>query len=1208
MKFTAIFVLELKHRMTRISTWLYFGFFLLMGYFAIFTALLGGGPLKNYLNAGVGSVNANAPYVLYYLISMMSHIGILITAAYFGSAAFRDFKENTHELYFSYPIKKTEYLAGRFSAAFVSNLFVFSGAGLGAITASFWPFLNTDKLGPVNIMAYVQPYLIGIIPNLIVTGALFFAIALLARKIFPVYLSSIGLFMGYIIGLSLLHSRSLLLASLCDPFGQIAVRSLYDYWTVAQKNTLLIPLTGHLLINRLVWISIGLAILTYAYKKFSFSHLTESKREKIKPPEQQISKKQEDVLQMVFFDVSVKRVFMFRSHIKQIMFTAFHDFQSLVKNIYFLSILFLGILFMFVFGFRNVGLIRGTQTYPATHQVLESLGNLFMFFLFVLIGFCAGELVWRERNRRIHEIYDTLPIPAWVPVLGKLGALFLVQILLMLVLMFSGLLIQALHGYFQFNFPVYLQELFGMRLITFLLMAVMALFIQIAVNNRLFGYFLFALFLILQDAVHMLGLEHHLWGYADIMPHTYSEMNGYGPFTARIFYFNLYYSAVAFLLIILSMIFWMRGYDTKLIDRLKTAQARMTKPKMIAGGAGTTALLLIGSFIIYNTNILNRYDSTRRVTQFQVDYEKKFRSYADAPLPQITDIKMEVDIYPDQKKVHSRGRMILENRTGVEIQDVFVQFSQDVKIHFVTFEHPFTLKEPYPDYGVYIYRLKKPMSPGERMALDYDQEITVRGFQNHAGGGILPWIRTRLLENGTFLYPFDTAPALCYDPYSYYELSDNDRRRKYGLALKERIPSRDDAKARMINPLGPDADWINFEAVVSTRQDQIALSAGELIKEWTEGDRRYFHYKAENKILKYFPFLSARYRVKKDQWEDVDIEIYYHPGHAYNIDLMIKSVKMSLDYYTKNFSPYPFKEIRIVEYPKYRIMAEGFPTILPFSEGYGFIAKFDATKVSYVFRATAHEVAHQWWAHQVIGANVEGVYFLMESMAQYSALMVTRQEYNQKIIDRYIKDRIDAYFRGRARETQAEAPMAASNREVTYVNYDKGMVVMNALQDYIGEDNLNSALQKYVEKVAFQEAPFTTTEEFLKDIEEATPSRFHYIITDWFETITLNDNRGIQASREKLSDGTYLVKFQFEARKFKADEKGKERAVELNDYIPFGVFDAQGKELYLQKHLITSGAGEMEFIVDGVPEKVGIDPHYILIDKNTEDNVIPIGK
>ena len=229
MKFIHITLLELRHRFTKVSTYIYFIFFLLMGYFAIFTALLGGGPLKNYLNAGVGSIHANAPFVLYYLITMMSHIGILITAAYFGHASYRDFKDSTHELVFSYPIKKIEYIAGRFFAGFIGTLFVFSGAGLGAFLANFLHFAHADKLGPIHVFAYIQPYLVGVFPNLLFTGALFFSIALLSRKIFPVYLGSIGLFMGYLVGMSLMQSQNRILASLIDPFGQLSVQNLYDY-------------------------------------------------------------------------------------------------------------------------------------------------------------------------------------------------------------------------------------------------------------------------------------------------------------------------------------------------------------------------------------------------------------------------------------------------------------------------------------------------------------------------------------------------------------------------------------------------------------------------------------------------------------------------------------------------------------------------------------------------------------------------------------------------------------------------------------------------------------------------------------------------------------------------------------------------------------------------------------------------------------------
>ncbi len=119
--------------------------------------------------------------------------------------------------------------------------------------------------------------------------------------------------------------------------------------------------------------------------------------------------------------------------------TSFHEFRGLVKNVYFLIILCLGTGFIFLLGFRNVGLIRGTLTYPVTFQVLDMTKNSLYLFSLVIILFCSGELVWRERKKRVQEIYDVLPIPEWVPFMGKLGAIFLVQILLVTVVFISRL-------------------------------------------------------------------------------------------------------------------------------------------------------------------------------------------------------------------------------------------------------------------------------------------------------------------------------------------------------------------------------------------------------------------------------------------------------------------------------------------------------------------------------------------------------------------------------------------------------------------------------------------------------------------------------------------------------------------------------------------------------------------------------------------------
>ena len=150
----------------------------------------------------------------------------------------------------------------------------------------------------------------------------------------------------------------------------------------------------------------------------------------------------------------------------------------------------------------------------------------------------------------------------------------------------------------------------------------------------------------------------------------------------------------------------------------------------------------------------------------------------------------------------------------------------------------------------------------------------------------------------------------------------------------------DDLGARGNTYLANDADWIDFETAVSTSADQIAHRARAISRsEWTEGDRRYFHYKMDAPILHFYSYLSARYEVRRDAWNGVAIEVYYHKPHTYNVERMIEAIKKSLDYFTANFGPYQHRQVRIVEFPRYAQFAQSFPNTIPFSESIGFIAR-----------------------------------------------------------------------------------------------------------------------------------------------------------------------------------------------------------------------------------------------------------------------------
>jgi aminopeptidase N len=370
----------------------------------------------------------------------------------------------------------------------------------------------------------------------------------------------------------------------------------------------------------------------------------------------------------------------------------------------------------------------------------------------------------------------------------------------------------------------------------------------------------------------------------------------------------------------------------------------------------------------------------------------------------------------------------------------------------------------------------------------------------------------------------------------------------------------------------------------------------------------------DSPIFDFFAYLSARYAVKRDRWKDVAIEIDYHPGHPYNVDRMIDAVKKSLDYYTANFGPYQHRQVRIVEFPRFATFAQSFPNTIPFSESIGFIARVadrpDA--IDYVFYVTAHEVAHQWWAHQVMGGNVQGATLLSETMSQYSALMVMEHEYGRDKMRKFLKYEMDNYLRSRGGERIEELPLFTVENQ-PYIHYRKGSVVMYALRDAIGEEPLNRALGEYVKAVGFQEPPYTTSLEFLDYIRRAVPEDKLPIVEDLFKNITLYENRATSATWTRRGDGKYVVKLEVASAKFHADGSGVETAAPLDDWIDVGVFGAkdkdsppEGKVLLLEKRRVDRADEVFELVVDQEPKKAGIDPYNKLIDRNPENNIMPV--
>jgi hypothetical protein len=712
-------------------------------------------------------------------------------------------------------------------------------------------------------------------------------------------------------------------------------------------------------------------------------------------------------------------------------------------------------------------------------------------------------------------------------------------------------------------------------------------------GNKYVGFLAMVVYFVSLQVLSSLDLEHHLYNYATSPRTQYSDMNGYGHFAASSFWFRVYWALLAAVVITVAHLLWVRGTETAFGRRVKIASTRLSGRVRAALVVSLAAFAATGCYIYYNTNILNRYTTTDEQEEQQANFEKKYKKYEGIPQPRITDAKVAVDLYPERRAVDIDGRYTIVNKTGAPISELHVLMNPDVKQQQISIPGA-TAKSADKEHGYTIYQLSPALAPGAAIPLAFKVKVENRGFVNSGSND-------KIVANGTFFNNFDYFPHLGYQRFA--ELQDRNTRRKYDLPPVQRYPKIDDMKARMNNQISVEADWMNLDTTISTSPDQIALAPGYLQKEWMQNGRRYFHYKSDAPILAFWSYLSARYQVKRDQWNDVNIEIYYDKKHPYNLDRMVDSVKKSLDYFTTNFSPYQHRQVRIVEFPRYARFAQSFPNTIPYSEAIGFITDLrDEEAIDYVFYVTAHEVAHQWWAHQVIGAAVQGTTMITETLAQYSALMVMEKEYGKETMKKFLRYELNRYLQGRGGELVAEMPLMLVENQ-SYIHYSKGSLAMYLLRETIGEEKVNEALRNYIAKQGFKGAPYTNTIELMAELRAVTPPEHQSLITDHFETITLYDNRTTDAKWTRLNNGKYLVRFKVESKKLRGSGEGSETPIPVNDWMEVGVLGEKDKVLKLEKRRITSAESTIEITLDQKPVKVGIDPLNKLVDRNPDDNV-----
>jgi aminopeptidase N len=1161
-------------------------------------------------NSPLAIVTANGGFILFYMF---------IVAAFVSNVITRDDETGYGPIIRTTRITKFDYLYGRFFGAFSAAAVAYLSVTLGMIIGAAMPWLDKETLGPFVPSHYLLAYLIWGLPNVFIISAILFTLSTVTRSMAWTYVGVVGLFIGQSALSAVLRKPGLeAIAALWSPFGGAAFGYATQYWTPSESNTQIPAFAGYLAANRLLWVGIGLAMLALAYGLFRFQSPGLSGKAK---KAQKLAKRAalaQDVRPAVSETPLANPRFNAATAWSQVLARARLDFAQVFKSPAYPVLLAMGALVAVLNIILSTDVaIYGVSIYPLTRVMIQTVASGFTFVALIVAVYYSGELVWREVDRKTHEIIDATPTPDWAFVLPKVVAISLLLISTLLISVVVCVAMQLIKGAPRIDLDKYFVWYVVPQAVGFAEIAALAIFVQAVVPHKFWGWGVMFLFGLSMLVFPLIGLEHNLYTYGGTPGAPLTDLHDLGVAGQAAWWFRLYWGGAALVLLVLAYGLWRRGTEQRLRPRLARLPARLRGLPGVLLGSGIVIAAVTGAFIFYNTDILNTYRNHLDEEKKQAEYEKALLPFENVPQPKVTDVMLNVDLHPKTLEATTQGVYVLENKTTQPIRELHVRFADDTKVMSLSVEGARPTKT-YERFNYRILTFDSPMQAGEKRRLSFQTWVGQKGFKNDEN-------IQRIAANGSFISNFELAPQIGMDRNGL--LQDRAKRRKYGLPPEMRLPKLEDEAARQFNLISKSADFVNADITVSTDADQTPIAPGYTVSDRTQGDRRTVRFKSDAPILPFFDIQSGRYAVKRETYKGVDLAVYYDPKHPWNVDRMLNALKIGLDYDQANFSPYQFHQVRIIEFPApIGTFAQSFANTLAWSEGIGFTMDVrDKSKIDMVTYVAAHELGHQWWAHQVIGANVQGVTMLDETFAQYSAIMAMEHLYGRDQIRKFLKYELDSYLKARGGDPLPEQPLYRVENQ-QYIHYRKGSVVMYRLKDQLGEDVVNRALARFLKAYAFKGAPYPVTTDFLKILrEEAGPDPARQaVITDLFEKITLYDLRAKAATVKALPGGKWDVTLTVQAgtqpgSTGKEYDDGQGKAIErppLDEVVELGLFakepgkaDFGSKDVILMQRVhLKSGLQVIHFTTDRKPAFAGVDPYNTLIDRNTDDNVVAVGK
>lgn len=1164
--------------------------------------------------AGGERVKVNGAIPIALTISAFSLGSIFFAAVFVVTGMMRDDTHKALEVVHSTQMKTRDMIISRMLGVWLATILSLSGLVLGTIAGPFMPWGDEATFQSFNLIHYLQPFFFFVVINALFVAAVYTLIAVTTRNRALVYVSAVGLLVAYFGGgLIAGEDPAEWVSALVDPFGATALAVETRFWPAAEQNNNMAPVMGWVGFNRLIFTGVALALFAASFVFNKRGILNRKTKRKMDSAIAEPPTRVKPVKPTLGFNHTMLT---FWTRLK-------FEYLSTVRSVAFVILIAIGLV-LFGIGLLTVTVL-GANTSLLTSRLMASLalGTMAVPMLIIMVFF-GSDIMWRDRTANLHGILDSTPVRDVSLLLAKWGALAGLLLTIILGMLVAGMIAQlALGGGIV---PVVPLTFLAIGIVSFFVgfffQGMLVMFIQNFMPGRIIGMLVAAGVLIgLMFFIRQLPFYHPLMNFGSAGAGAYSEMAGFSNPTGFWWEFS-YWMGLILILGALSIWVWRRGMQVGLLVRLKAMHKRFSLPSLATAALGLALFFGFGYAGLQSYQDENYLNSDQREAQ-QAEFEKLVGDMWKDPDPRIIDVKVEAEFYPSKQTAEFAGEYIIDNPHDEPIIRTTVFSGVGVNnITRLEIEGASVVTgEARADALLNVHDLQEiefdpPLQPGETRTVKFATRFNAPTLTESSS----------IAKNGTFVN--NTAALLTFGNLDQGFISNPDLRRKYGLGDRVEWPERDDEEARRYNLLtafSGYSDYVDFEAEVCTEDGQIPVAPGKFRSERRSEGRYCRTYKSINPIHNFFSFLTADYAVRKDVWKnpngkDIDLEIYFHPEHDFNIDLMIEAMKTSMDVFNDTFSPYQYAQLRIMEFP-YASFAQAFAGTVPFSENIGFVQSSgsadDPQRVDFASYVTMHEIGHQWFAHQVIGAYAKGSNLLSEGLTENATMLAYEKQYGFAKARRMHEERSTMQYLAQRTFERDDEPVLAEAESQGYLNYNKTSWVFWGMRNIMGNEPVQTAVRRFLtEHAASNGAPYPTTLELIDILKQEIDPKFHSLIDDYWNKITLWELSFTDEVTAVEKAGSYTLTLPISLdKKYASEEDGEETSVSeidgatLDEWVQIGVYSEDPKDdlgaspMKIELVRLNKTEQTVTIKVSEKPTHVVLDPYRSLIERNVGDNV-----